>query len=79
MVKTFLLPKLKTYPFNFVADFLKELFLTFLSLPEEDDPKDLKELILESSLQVWLGLLSQSGSGLGWGVGGGGRSGVKAY
>ena len=77
LVKT--LQNFSSYPDNFVADFLNELFLLFFSLADEDS-NDLKELlILESSLNAWLGLLSQSGRGLGWGVGGGGRSLVKAY
>jgi len=63
-----------------VEDFLKELlFLSDVALllvePREVvEANDLKELILESSLNAWLGLLSQSGSGLGDIMGGGGVS-----
>jgi len=64
-----------------VEDFLKELlFFSWLALLlvletlEVEEPNDLKELILESSLNAWLGLLSQSGSGLGEVIEGGGVS-----
>ena len=66
-----------TYPLSLVADFLNELLLLDFSLVSED-PKDLVSLILESWLPAVLCLLAQSGSGLGWGAGGG-RSGLKAY
>ena len=44
------------------------LFLSWMlvdSVEAVDDLKDLKELILESSLKAWLGLRSQSGCGRG--------------
>ena len=52
------------YPFKTLDDFLKELFLLselalLLVEPlEVEDENDLKELILESSLNAWLGRLN---------------------
>jgi len=70
-----------------VVDFLNDDLLWLLLAvflvddDDNDDIVDLKELILESSLKHWLGLLFQSGSGsgLGDGSGGGGMSLVNWY
>ena len=51
------------YPFSTVDDFLNELLLLselallLVEAREFVEAKDLKELILESSLNAWLGLL----------------------
>ena len=59
------LSRLSTYPVSFVTDFLNELRLLCFSLAE-DDPRDWKEVSLDSSLAALLvGLTSQSGCGLG--------------
>ena len=56
--------KIISYPFRTVEDFLKELlflseFALLLVEPREViEANDLKELILESSLNAWLGLLN---------------------